>query len=68
MGSFSAIPDVFLFIAELADLRAENKVTQGYKYTKASAGNVVSAIRQWLFFTTYFHQPILPASVDSLMT
>ena len=28
---------------------------------------MVSAIRQWLFFTTYFHQPILPASVDSLV-
>ena len=28
---------------------------------------MVSAIRQWLFFTTYFHLPILPASVDSLI-
>ena len=27
----------------------------------------MSAIRQWLFFTTYFNLPILPASVDSLV-
>lgn len=57
---------IFLFL-ELVVLRAANKVTQGYKYTKASAGNVVSAIRQWLFFTTYFQLPIIPASVDSLV-
>ena len=42
-------------------------ITQGFKYTKASAANVTSAIRQWLFFTNYFVLPILPASVDSII-
>ena len=42
-------------------------VTQGFKYTRASAANVISAIRQWLFFTIYFSLPVLPASVDSLV-
>lgn len=58
---------IYIIFTELAELRAANEVTQGHKYTKASAGNVVSAIRQWLFFTTYFHLPSLPASVDSLV-
>ena len=51
----------------LAALRSSNIVTQGFKYTKASAANVVSAIRQWLFFTNYFLLSVLPASVDSIV-
>ena len=51
----------------LDDLRKSNSITQGYKYTKASASNVISAIRQWLFFTNYFLVPVLPASVDSVV-
>ena len=51
----------------LDDLRKSNAITQGYKYTKASAANVISAIRQWLFFTNYFLRPVLPASVDSIV-
>ena len=41
--------------------------TQGFKYTKQSAANVLSGIRQWLFFTLYFMVPILPATVDPLV-
>ena len=48
-------------------MRLQNRVTQGFKYTKESAANVVSAIRQWLFFTVYFLLPILPATVDSII-
>jgi hypothetical protein len=51
----------------LAGLRSSNIVTQGFKYTKASAANVTSAIRQWLFFTNYFLLLVLPASVDSVV-
>ena len=51
----------------LDDLRKSNSITQGYKYTKASASNVISAIRQWLFFTNFFLVPVLPASVDSVV-
>ena len=62
----SSITVIFFFI-ELEMLRACNVTTQGFKYTKASATNVISAIRQWLFFTIYFSLPILPASVDSVV-
>ena len=48
-------------------LREENIKTQGFKYSKKSAANVVSGIRQWLFFTIYFMIPILPATVDPLV-
>ena len=44
-----------------------NRTTQAYKYTRESAANMVSAIRQWLFFTTFFSLRILPASTDSLV-
>ena len=42
-------------------------MTQGHTYTKESAANVMSAIRQWLYFTVYFSLPVLPASVDSII-
>ena len=48
-------------------LRSDNRVTQGFKYTKESASNVISGIRQWIYFTIYFMIPILPAGVDSLV-
>ena len=48
-------------------LRCDNKVTQGFKYTKESAKNIISGIRQWLYFTIYFKIPVLPASVDPLV-
>ena len=48
-------------------MRQENRVTQGFKYTKESAANVMSAIRQWLYFSVYFFLPVLPASVDSII-
>ena len=48
-------------------LRSDNKVTQGFKYTKESAANIISGIRQWLYFSIYFMIPVLPASVDPLV-
>jgi hypothetical protein len=51
----------------LAELRQQNRLTQGFKYTKESAANVISAIRQWVFFSVYFLLPIVPASVDSVI-
>ena len=44
-----------------------NRITQSFKYTKESAANMVSAIRQWLFFCIYFSFKILPSSTDSLV-
>ena len=58
---------VTIFFVELDLLRVSNIVTQGFKYTRASAANVISAIRQWLFFTMYFLIPKLPATVDSIV-
>ena len=43
-------------------LLEQNRVTQSFKYTKQSAANVVSAIRQYLYFVHYFLLPIIPAS------
>ena len=54
-------------VLAMEQLRAENKVTQGYKYTRESAKNIISGIRQWLYFTIFFMLPILPATVDSLV-
>ena len=42
-------------------------MTQSFKYTKQSAANVISAIRQYLYFVHYFHLPILPASVETIV-
>ena len=62
------LEEVFIHpISALAKLRQENRTTQAYKYTKASSANVISGIRQWIYFTLYFMIPVLPASVDSLV-
>ena len=53
--------------AQLDLLTLENTKTQGYKYKKKSAANVVSAIRQFLYFTCYFHLQPLPASVKTIV-
>ena len=54
-------------LAQLRNLRLENKRTQSFRYAKHSAANVVSAIRQYLYFTNYFRLQQLPASVDTLV-
>ena len=54
-------------ISALTKLRQENRTTQSYKYTKASLANVISGIRQWVYFALYFMIPVLPARVDSLV-
>ena len=57
----------FPFVPALEQLRDDNKVTQGYKYTKESASNIISGFRQWLYFTVFFMLPVFPATVDSLV-
>ena len=52
---------------QLEQLRLDNKKTQSFRYAKNSAANVVSAIRQYLYFTNYFKLQQLPASVDTLV-
>ena len=53
--------------AQLSSLRLQNRVTQGFKYTKESAANVKSAIRQFLYFTLHFKLKAWPTSVDTLV-
>jgi hypothetical protein len=52
--------------AQLQSLRQQNRVTQGFKYTKESAANVTSGIRQFLYFTLHFKLQPWPTSVDTL--
>ena len=40
--------------------------TQGYRFAKSTKSNVLSQIRQWLYFAIYFNVKIMPASSDSL--
>ena len=66
MGKFLNI-----FCSELEDqltgLRAQNLITQGFKYTKESAANVLSAVRQYLYFTLHYKLKPLPTDVDTLV-
>ena len=52
---------------QLAGLRIQNRVTQGFKYTKESAANVLSGIHQHFYFTVYYQISPLPTSVDTLV-
>lgn len=52
---------------QLEELRIQNYSTQGFKYTKQSAANVVSGIRQYLFFTLHFQLKPFPTCVDTLV-
>ena len=45
----------------------DNRKTQANYYAKNSARNVVSHIRQWLYFSLYFGLPPLPAKEENLM-
>ena len=51
----------------LSLLLSRNRVTQGFKYTKQSGANVISALRQYLYFVNYFVLPVLPASVQTII-
>ena len=42
-------------------------MTQSFKYTKESAANVKSGIRQFLYFTLFFKLKAWPASVDTVI-
>ena len=52
---------------QLQNLRLQNRTTQGFKYTKESAANVLSAIRQYLYFTLHFKLSPFPTSVDTVV-
>ena len=52
---------------QLQDLRLQNHKTQAFKYTKESAANVLSGIRQFFYFTLHYKLTPIPASVDTLV-
>ena len=52
---------------ELKNLRIQNRMTQGFKYTKGSAANIISGVRQYLYFTLHYKITPLPTSVDTLV-
>ena len=45
---------IVLILAGLDQLRTESRMTQAYYYAKNSSRNVLSHIRQWLFFSIFF--------------
>ena len=40
----------------------QNVDTQGYRFAKSTRSNIMSQIRQWIFFCVYFSLPYLPAN------
>ena len=52
---------------QLQDLRIQNHTTQAFKYTKESAANVLSGIRQFFYFTLHYKLAQIPATVDTLV-
>ena len=52
---------------QLQDLRLQNHATQSFKYTKESAANVLSGIRQFFYFTLHYKLTPIPAKVDTLV-
>ena len=51
----------------LEQLRRDSQQTTAYYYAKNSSRNVVSYIKQWLFFTIFFGLYLLPASIDNVI-
>ena len=50
----------------MEQLKTQNIVTRGYRFAKSTRSNVLSHIRQWLYFAIYFNITVLPASAENL--
>ena len=50
-----------------SSLVTTNRQTQSMIYTRNSARNVVSHIKQWVVFCLHFSKPIIPAAVEDLV-
>ena len=57
----------FCLLSGLDQLRKDSQQTTAFYYAKNSSRNVVSHIKQWLFFTIFFGLCVLPASVDNII-
>ena len=51
---------------QLLELKIENQKTQGFRFQKKSAANIVSGFRQFLYFTSYFSLNPLPANESTI--
>ena len=51
-----------IFSAQWELLRQRNIETQGFRFAASTKSNVVSQIRQWIYFCTYFDLSTMPAS------
>lgn len=58
---------VSVFFSGLNQLKQDNWRTQAYYYAKGTSRNVLSHIRQWMFFTVFFGLCSLPASTEGLI-
>ena len=57
---------ICIFIVQWEQLQRQNVQTQGFRFAKSTRTNVLSQIRQWLYFCVYFKVNILPASPRNL--
>ena len=57
---------IFCFSALWDQLRTQNIVSQGLRFATSTKNNVLSHIRQWLYFTNFFGLDMLPAQANSL--
>ena len=51
----------------LWQLRAENRVSQSYRFAEGTAKNMISGIRTWFTFCCYFAIKPLPATSESIV-
>ena len=61
------VSNVLYLLSGLAQLKEDNWRTQSYYYAKNTSRNVLSHIRQWIFFTVFFGLCPLPASTENLV-
>ena len=48
-------------------MRTDSRMTQAFYHAKNSTRNILSHIRQWLYFSIFFNLCILPAAVEDLI-
>ena len=58
---------VHLLLSGLDQLREANRWTQSFYYAKATTRNVLSHIRQWVFFAVFHGLCFLPASIENVV-
>ena len=55
------------FAGFLERLTEQNKSTQSFRFAKASAKNIISGIRTWAYFCSYFNLEYSPASIQNII-